>query len=142
MSYTRQQCAIVTRRGLLLAGYVFPGGVAEKLRLFDGFRLAALWLDVELPISREEVDQAFALCDAYIRGKTGMYSAFWFFRNQGWLDVDWWADRPLWNMTNDQTAAIDDHFVAYGGWIRSAVEQFALDTSVGRVHQIDLNVAR
>lgn len=139
-SYTRQQLAMAVAHGFRVQGYLFPGSVAAKLRLFDGAPIENLWLDVELPITETAVNQALALCDAYLGGVTGIYSGKWFFDSQGWSHQGLWAGRPLWDSHYDGLAVTQADFTPYGGWTTPAVKQYAGTSSIGHVHQLDLDV--
>src|SRR5262249_9044345 len=121
--------------GWEIEGYVWcspgnasnPNRITNRLSLFDGFKLEALWLDVEeVGLTREDVDADLAVCDAYLGGgRTGIYTAPWFFQNQGWTNVDWWADRPLWSAFYDEQADCDAGFTQYGGWIQCDTKQWS-----------------
>jgi hypothetical protein len=141
-TYTTQQLQAASAAGFQLQGYVFPGGLDYKLPMFDGYNLEGLWLDLEIPITIEGVDEALAATDAYIKGVTGIYSGRWFFVQQGWLTMTKWADqgRPLWDSNYDGDAVVDDNFHPYGGWDHCVVKQYAGTSSVGSCHEIDLNV--
>lgn len=143
-SYTQQQLAACAPH-FKLAGYVFPASdvyLWQRLRLFAGYVLEALWLDVELPVSRESVDASLAICDSYLGHATGVYSGKWFFDRQGWSQHDYWADRMLWDSNYDGVAVTEADFTPYGGWTKPVVKQYAGTTSIGHVHQIDLDVTR
>ena len=149
MSYTRQQIDACIRNGLRIAGYVwcFPGDTASsmhsRLKMFDGFALESLWLDVEQShVKVADVDSDLAVCDAYSGHLTGIYSGHWYFQQQGWLGVTKWADqgRPLWDSRYDGVPVTQAGFVAYGGWHSCLIKQYAGTSTVGSVSQIDLDV--
>lgn len=139
LSYTRQQLDAATRNGLRIAGYVFPGGLATKLAMFDGYTIEFLWLDLELPISIHAVDQALAMCDAYLGKLTGIYSGRWFFAQQGWLSLTRWSNRALWDSNYDGDPVLADDFRPYGGWTSCVVKQYHGTTDIGAVHELDLD---
>lgn len=147
ISYTLQQLDALTRRGFRIAGYVwcFPGASTQsmksRLSLFDGFPLEFLALDVEeVGLSRADVDRDLLLCDQYTGKKTWIYSGAWFFDLQGWHNQTWWADRELWDSSYDHVPDVAKGFVPYGGWTRRRMKQFEGTSSIGRLHQIDLNI--
>jgi hypothetical protein len=125
---------------LRLQGYVFPGGLTEKLHMFDGAPIENLWLDVELPITEAGVDQGLLQCDAYLGGTTGIYSGKWFFDGQGWSYRGYWAGRPLWDADYNGVAVTQEGFVPYGGWTTCVIKQYRGTSNVGSVHQLDLDV--
>lgn len=148
-TYTTQQLDACRRNGLRIQAYVwaFPGvhsTVASRLFMLEGFDLEALWLDVEDEgLTIADVDRSLAACDLYMGGKlTGVYSGRWFFENQDWLGLTKWSDRPLWDSRFDGVADVDAGFVPYGGWTQCAIKQYRGTSSIGSVHQIDLNVMR
>jgi hypothetical protein len=150
VSYTRQQLEACVRGGLRIQGYVWctpsvAGGsgslTRSRLSLFDGFAIEALWLDVEQAnLKRFDVDRDLAVCDAYTGRKTGVYSGQWFFAKQRWLDVTWWADRPLWDSRFDGVPVVEANFVPYGGWTNPVVKQFRGTSSIGSIHEIDMDI--
>jgi hypothetical protein len=140
-SFTRQQLDMASRHGFSLMGYVFPDGLESKLPMYDGYQLLALWLDVELPITRAGVDAALAQCDSYFGARTGIYTGKWFFDQQGWSQQSYWADRDLWDSNYDGIAVVGADFRPYGGWDHRVIKQYAGTSSIGSVHQIDLDVA-
>jgi hypothetical protein len=144
ISYTRQQLNACVQNGLDIAGYVwcFPGSnVASRLKMFDGFELAFLALDVEQAgLTRADVDRDLGLCDSYQWDTTWVYTGKWFFDQQGWSQHTWWSDRPLWNSLYDRTPVANDHFVPYHGWTSSVLEQWIGTSQIGHVGGIDQNV--
>lgn len=145
-SYTRQQLDALTRRGLRIAGYVwcFPGAAPSsmqgRLAMFDGYRLEFLALDVEqVGLSRADVDRDLAICDLYARARTWVYSAFYFFKDQGWLNETRWADRPLWFASYDDVPELTP-FTPFGGWTTPRAKQFMGTSTIGRLHMVDLNI--
>jgi hypothetical protein len=149
-SWTRQQLSTAVDQGLRIAGYVWAFktvDVTPRLRMYDGFQLESLWLDVEGDAyigypSIESIDRDLALCDAYTGLPTGIYSGKWFFDLMGWSASDRWADRLLWDSDYDGVPDVDHGFTPYGGWTSRAIKQFAGTSRIGRVDQIDLNVMR
>lgn len=148
-TFTRQQLTVLVRNGLRIQGYLwcFPGStiasVQSRLAMFDGFTLEGLWLDVEQDgLVQSDVDRDLVLCDAYTHRpkSTGIYSGHWFFVKQGWLTLTRWADRRLWESNYDDVADVAVHFTPYGGWTRPAIKQYMGTSSIGSVHQIDLDV--
>lgn len=146
-SFTRQQLGMCAANGLRVQGYVwcFPGAsnasMTSRLAMFNGARLEALWLDVEQAgLKTSDVDRDLALCDAYLGARTGVYSGRWFFAGQGWLNVTRWSNRPLWDSLYNRVPIVGAGFVPYGGWTKPSVSQFAGTSSIGSVHQIDLDV--
>lgn len=149
-SYARQQLDACRRNGLHVQGYLwaFPRASREsilsRLAMFDGSQIEALWLDVEQSgLSETDVDQALAVCDEYMGGgpKTGVYGARWFWAQQGWLGSTRWANRPLWNADYNHTPVVGARFVPFGGWTKPAMSQYEGTSSIGSVHQVDLDVA-
>jgi hypothetical protein len=147
VSYTRQQLEACVRNGLRIQGYVwcFPraseASMRNRLAMFDGFPIEALWLDVEQAgLYGADVDRDLAVCDAYTGRKTGIYSGRWYFANQGWLGIRWWADRPLWDANYDGVAVVKADFTPYGGWTTPVVKQFRGTSAIGSVHEIDMDV--
>jgi len=144
-SYTRQQLQAAVWAHWDAAGYIWCNaaqaldltGFQARLSLFDGFNLDFLALDVEAANTRRnDVDRALDACDAYVRQQTWMYTAYWVFERQGWLDVNWWADRPLWDGgPYDGDANIDVGFRPYGGWTQRTMKQYS-------EHPVDMNVRR
>lgn len=139
-SYTRQQLAACVRNGLLIAGYVFPGDLVTKLAMFNGYVLRSLWLDIELPISIGAVDSVLMQCDAYFGGLTGIYTGKWFFDQMWWSTLNLWSTRPLWDSNYDGDGNLLTDFRPYGGWTIPTIKQYAGTSSIGNVHQIDLDV--
>lgn len=146
-SYTRQQLSMCVDNGLRIAGYVFPGYLATKLDMFQGFDIEFLILDVELPISIDDVNASLAICDQYMAAHgrprlTSIYSGRWFFANMGWLGYTQWADegRALWDSNYDDTPMTRSDFRPYGGWAFPAVKQYHGTTDVGHIHTVDLDV--
>jgi len=148
-SYTRQQLDACQRNGLRVQGYVwcFPGAAGNpvsmrsRLAMFDGFSIEDLWLDVEQAgLDRADVDADLALCDAYLGRAAGIYSAHWFFASQGWLGVNWWASRRLWEALYDNNRNVTAGFVPYGGWTGPTIKQFWGTSTIGHVHQIDQDI--
>lgn len=149
-SWTWQQLSTAVAQGLRIAGYVWAFksiDVASRLRMYDGFRLESLWLDVEgdsyvgYPTVKS-INRDLALCDAYMKGRTGIYSGKWFFDLMGWSGSNRWADRLLWDSDYDGVPDVDHGFTPYGGWTSRAIKQFAGTSAIGQVQQIDLNVMR
>lgn len=143
-TFTRQQLQMCLDQGLRIQGYVWSFGsvdVASRLRMFDGFRIEALWLDVEDDASTvRTVNRDLALCDAYMGRPTGVYSGKWMFDRKGWSKHRYWADRLLWNAVYDGVPDVNYGFVPYGGWTSQAIKQFAGTSSIGSLQQVDLNV--
>jgi hypothetical protein len=128
-SYTRQQLDALQRNSLRMKGYVwcFPGSsVASRLTMFDGYPLEDLCLDVEDPAgnSIDDVDRDFALCDAYIGREAMMYTAYWYFKQRGWLRLMRWAQRRLWEALYNLDPSLGAGFVPYAGWTLPAAHQF------------------
>jgi hypothetical protein len=147
-TYTRQQLAACVAYGLRVAGYVwcFPGAsvasIRDRLHMFDGYALKFLALDVEQGgLTRADVDRDLYECDAYIDGLTWIYSGRWWFEQQEWLNVNWWSNRPLWDSNFDGNADATVGFRPYAGWTQCAMKQFMGTTTVGSVHEADLNVS-
>lgn len=100
-------------------------------------------MDVEQAgVSVADVDRALAICDLFMGNGllTGIYSAPYVFENNGWLGVTKWSNRPLWDVENTHRAVLGGSFVPFGGWVKPAMTQYNLDTSIGRVHALDLDV--
>ncbi len=149
ISHAQQQLGICEDTGLRLQGYVwcFPGGsrasMNERLAMFDGYALEALWLDVEEKgLKIADVDRDLALCDSYLSRLTGIYSGRWFWQDQGWLGLTKWAARPLWNSAYDGLADVDVGFEPYGGWTAVQMKQYQGTSAIGSVQQICLDVMR
>lgn len=147
-TYARQQLDAAVRNGLRIQGYVwcFPnalrGGTVSRMAMFDGFPIEALWLDVEQSgLKLADINRDLAVCDQYLGRKAGIYSGRYFFANQGWLSHTAWSDRPLWDSNYDLVPVLEAGFKPYGGWTKPTMKQFEGSTSIGSVHQIDLNVA-
>jgi hypothetical protein len=148
-SYTRQQLDACVRNGLRIQGYCWvfpntlPGSMQSRLLMFDGYTLEGLWADVEQSgLIRADVDRDLAVMDTYFGRPVGLYSGRWWFQQQGWLRVDWWADRPLWESNYDSIADVDVGFVPYAGWQQCQIKQFLGTSSIGAVQQIDRNISR
>lgn len=152
-SYTAQQLDACRRNGLRIQGYVwcFPHSTASSIRsrlaMFNNFIIEDLWLDLEQAGTRIiDADADLIECDAYLvkRGlghiRTGIYTARWFFKAQGWLNLTRWSDRRLWEALYDGTPVANDHFIPYAGWTAATIEQYKGTSDIGRVHQIDLDV--
>ncbi len=160
-TYTRQQLAAALRNGLRIAGYIwcFPvASVSSRLLMFDGFPLEFLALDVEQAgLSIANVDRDLALCDEYMVAQgmvpTGLskdsfrllhptiiYTARWFFAQQGWLGLTRWSERPLWEALYDGIPDVSVGFWPYGGWTKMTIKQWRGTSNVGEVQQVDLNV--
>ncbi len=146
-SYTRQQLDACQRNGLRIAGYVwvFPNALRasmqSRLQMFDSFPIESLWADVEQKgLKTADVDRDLALCDVYIGKLTGVYSGRWFFQQQGWLGHTAWSNRALWDSRYDNVPETQTGFIPYGGWSECTIKQYAGSSSIGSVHQIDLNV--
>lgn len=146
-TFTRQQLTVAQRNGLRLAGYAwcFPGAtegsIRGRLAMFDGFTLEFLALDIEQAGTHVvDAERDLPICDAYWGGKTWVYTAHWFFAQQGWLHQSLWPDRPLWEALYDGVPDVNVGFVPYGGWTRMTMKQFRGTSSIGQVDQIDLNV--
>lgn len=148
ISYTSQQCQMVAQYGLTLHGYVwcFPGESATsidgRLAMFNGKPVRRLWADVEQAgLSMRDVDLLLRRCDLYLpTQRTGVYSGRWFFAQQGWLGVDRWSDRDLWDANYvDGVPDPTVGFVPYGGWDHCAIKQYKGTSDVGTLHEVDLD---
>lgn len=148
VSWTRQQLHACARNGLRIQGYVwcFPGAskasMSSRLGMFDGSNIERLWLDVEQAgLKASDVDRDLSVCDHYMSAKVGCYSGRWFFARQGWLGHTAWSDRLLWDSHYNGEPVVGAGFIPYAGWTVPTMSQFAGTSSVGSVHEIDLNVA-
>jgi GH25 family lysozyme M1 (1,4-beta-N-acetylmuramidase) len=131
VSYTRQQLQAAVSAGFEVQGYVwcFPGdtqaSIEQRLHLFDGFPITQLWLDVEQAgVTVDDVNRVLPCCDAYIGGKTHIYTGKWFFDQMGWSGQALWSDRLLWDAHYDGDPDPDSNFASYGGWQRCEMKQY------------------
>lgn len=113
----------------------------SRLAMFDGFRLEAVWLDVEQAgLTQADIDRDLALIDSYTGRLTGCYTGKWYFDQQGWSQHTWWSDRPLWDSNYTGVPEVGSGFKPYGGWTWPTITQFQGTSAIGSVQQIDLNV--
>ncbi len=129
--------------------WVFPNtwtaGTQQRLAMFDGYALEALWVDVEQAgLHVSDVDRDLGACDSYLGKTVGIYSGRWYWAQQGWLGMTKWADqgRDLWDSHYDGVDDVDVNFVPYGGWTQCQIKQFQGSSQVGSVQQVDLNTMR
>jgi hypothetical protein len=132
-TYTRQQLDALQRNGLRIRGYVWgfrgasgnPRSMLGRLAMFDGFPIENLWYDLEeAGLSVADVDSDLVLCDAYRSDLVGIYSAYWYFYQQGWLRLTRWSDRRLWEALFNLDPTLNAGFVPYGGWTQPFAHQF------------------
>lgn len=148
ISYTRQQLSACVRNGLRIQGYIWcwsTPSVLSRLPMFNGYELENLWLDVEQAgLPQSSVDRDLTLCDEYIQKTSHIYSGRWFFADQNWLNLTKWSDqgRLLWDSNYDNNPDVDAGFRPYGGWNQCEIKQYIGTSSIGSVHEIDLNVSR
>lgn len=147
ISYTRQQLDACRRNGLRIAGYCwcFPGdtraSIQSRLAMFDGYTLESLWLDVEqVGLHIADVTRDLAIMDLYFGRPVGVYTARWFWQQQGWLGWTAWSDRPLWTANYDSNPDTTVDFVPFGGWTSTVIKQFVGTSAIGTVSQIDLDM--
>jgi Glycosyl hydrolases family 25 len=146
-SYTQQQLDMAMDCGWEVAAYVWcsPGdasdsaGIRSRLALLDPYaeELVFLALDLEQAgTTPEDVQADLSLCDQYLKKETVIYTARWFFQQQGWAYMSYWSDRRLWDAQYDNEADVDQGFVPYGGWAERWIKQYTkdpLDQNVMRV---------
>lgn len=108
-------------------------------------RLGGLWLDVEdttaealSPAERLAAVRAAieAARDAAPAIPTGIYTARWYWR-EAMADTDACSSLPLWVAQYDGQR--DLAFTPFGGWQRAAMKQYAVDTSIAGVPNVDLD---
>lgn len=149
ISWTKQQLQACVRNGLRIQAYVwvFAGDTARsmdfRLAMLNGFNIERLWADVEdAGITRADVDRDLKLCDTYLGQPAGIYTGKWVFDQHGWSHQSWWSHRDLWASIYDGVADPDVGFIPFHGWTRCVMKQHAGTSSIGSVHQIDLDVLR
>lgn len=144
-TFTQQQLQAAVEHDWAIAAYVWcapgdaqTGAVNQRLSYLAGFedRLAFVALDVEQGgTAAADVDFDLQVLALLNREATPMYTAYWFFENQGWLDLQQWAWCRLWDARYMGEADPDLGFRAYGGWSAAWLTQFTdtpLDQNVGR----------
>jgi len=144
-SYTRQQCQAGLDHGWEIASYVWCSrgdGMSDsrfraRLELIEPYvsPMHFLALDVEESgLQVEDVDADLMLCDE-VKGDAPFYTGHWVFANQGWLHVNYWAARRLWDSNYDRVANVDHGFRPYGGWHEAWLKQYTDEP-------LDLNICR
>jgi len=108
-------------------------------------RLGGLWLDVEdttaealTPAERlQAVHEAFeAACAVSPALPLGIYTARWYWQ-QAMADTEACAELPLWVAQYDGRPDLD--FAPFGGWRAAAMKQYAADTTIAGIPNVDLD---
>lgn len=150
-SFTRHQLGLAQEMGWEIAGYAWvhagqahdSRGFRNRLALFDGFPLDFLAVDVEdLQLRPEDVEASLELGDDYLGEQTWVYSSRGVFARLGWLHLERWGDRRLWDANYDGVPDVDQGFHPYGGWTRCEMKQFTDGAQPIFTGGVDQNVRR
>ncbi|MGE3855538.1 MAG: GH25 family lysozyme [Dehalococcoidia bacterium] len=117
---------------------------AARIAPWEG-HLGALWLDVEdttaealTPAQRlQALRAAIEAARTVAPGRPlGIYTARWYW-HQAMADTDACAALPLWAAQYDGRRDLE--FAPFGGWRAAAMKQYAGDTEIAGLENVDLN---